>query len=174
MLFTSALFLFLFLPFFFTLYFGARGKYRNGILIGASLIFYFWGEPKFVFIALASLIVDWHLGNRIFVSPSPAQKKIYLALSVSLNVALLLYFKYTNFFVQNLNDFLSWAGWPAIPGTHIALPLGLSFIVFEKITYSFDIYKGIGRPARTLSLYLLYTLLFPKLIAGPIVKYHEI
>ncbi len=173
MVFTSALFLFLFLPLFITLYFGGKEKYRNSLLILSSLIFYFWAEPIFIFVALASLMIDWYLGNRIFMAPA-SQKKIWLALSVSLNGALLLYFKYTNFIVQNLNDLLLKTEGATIHWAHVALPLGLSFIVFEKITYSFDIYKGIGKPARTLGLYLLYTLLFPKLIAGPIVKYHEI
>ncbi len=173
MVFTSPIFLFLFLPLFITLYFGVRERYKNYLLIISSLIFYFWAEPKFIFVALASLVIDWYLGNRIFIAPPP-QKKIWLALSVSINVALLLYFKYTNFIVQNLNDLLLKAAGATIHWTHIALPLGLSFIVFEKITYSFDIYKGTGKPAKTLSLYLVYTLLFPKLIAGPIVKYHEI
>jgi alginate O-acetyltransferase complex protein AlgI len=173
MVFTSAIFLFLFLPLFTTLYFALGKRSRDYFLIFSSLIFYFWAEPKFIFVVFASLVIDWILGKRIFAS-SGSRKKFWRALSISLNVALLIYFKYMNFFVHNLNDLLLKSGWPAISWSSIALPLGLSFIVFEKITYSFDIYKGIGKPARTLGLYLLYALLFPKLIAGPIVKYHEI
>ena len=174
MLFTPPLFLFLFLPVFATTYFLTKDKFKNFVLIAFSLFFYFWAEPRFIFVVLASFTADYFLANAVHRSVDPRKRKILLGVFVSLNVALLAYFKYMNFFVDNVNAVLSRLGGKPVPWTPVALPLALSFIVFEKITYGVDIYKGIGRPARKLALYVLYSLLYPKLIAGPIVKYHEI
>jgi alginate O-acetyltransferase complex protein AlgI len=173
-LFTTPVFLFLFLPVFLTTYFLTKNRFKNAVLIVFSLVFYFWAEPRFIFVVLASLVADWLLGNAIHRSSDARRRKRLVGLFVVLNVALLVYFKYMNFFVDNANTLLSFAGLKPIHWTAVALPLALSFILFEKITYGVDIYRGIGRPARTLPLYVLYSLLFPKLIAGPIVKYHEI
>ncbi len=174
MLFTTPVFLFLFLPVFATTYFLTKNRFKNVVLIIFSLLFYFWAEPRFIFVVLASLVADWLLGNAIHRCTDAHRRKWLVGIFVVLNVALLVYFKYMNFFVENANTLLSLARLKTIQWSAVALPLALSFIVFEKITYGVDIFRGIGRPARTLPLYVLYSLLFPKLIAGPIVKYHEI
>ena len=174
MLFTTPTFLFLFLPLLLTVYFLTADRFKNAVLICFSLAFYFWAEPKFVFVVLASLIIDWWLGNAIHRASALSWRKALVTSFVLLNVGLLAYFKYMNFFVGNVNTLLQRMQWTPVGWTAVALPLALSFIVFEKITYGVDIYRRTGKPARTVSLYILYSLLFPKLIAGPIVKYHEI
>ena len=100
--------------------------------------------------------------------------KLLLALGVVLNLALLVHFKYTHFFIDNLNVVLSGFSVAAIQNPLIALPVGVSFVVFEKITYLVDVYRRVSRPARNLFKYLIYVFFFPKLLAGPIIKYHEI
>lgn len=174
MLFTTPLFLFLFLPFFFLVYL-ISGRYKNIVAVLFSAFFYAWGEPKFIFIVLASLVSDWWMGVRIYrETPGNRFRKIYLAVGVSLNLSLLLYFKYADFFIGNINSLFGPIGFKSLPLLNVALPLGISFITFEKITYLVDIYRGNSSPARTILLYAEYILLFPKLLAGPIVKYHDI
>ena len=174
MLFNSPLFLFLFLPIFLLSYFFAGEKYRNIVGLIASIFFYAWGEPKFIFVIFASAILDWHLGNRLFHSSRITIRKAILLISVFLNVGILFYFKYSYFFVVNLNRVFVKMNLQPISFMKVALPLAVSFIVFEKITYTVDIFKGKGRPAEKISSYLFYVFLFPKLLAGPIVKYHDI
>ena len=133
------------------------------------------GEPKFTFIILISIFFDYYLGDLIYCNIDNAlMKKLYLSAAISLNLGLLVYFKYANFFVENVNALLLDFHVHDIKWIAIALPIGISFIVFEKITYLVDIYNSIGKPARSLRSYALYILLFPKLLAGPIVKYHDI
>lgn len=174
MLFNSPIFLFGFLPIFFLLYFITPNKYKNHVLIFSSIFFYAWGEPVFVFIALASAILDWFLGNIISKSEKIPLRKFALFTSIVANIGLLAYFKYANFFVDSFNRLLAVNHLHPIKIAEIALPLAISFIVFEKITYTVDIYKKIKEPANSIIPYLAYVLLFPKLIAGPIVKYHDI
>jgi alginate O-acetyltransferase complex protein AlgI len=174
MLFNSPLFLFLFLPVVFSAYFLAGRKLRNTVAIIASILFYAWGEPKFIFVVMASAVIDWYLGNGIFRSSGKGARKALLVISIVLNIGILFYFKYTNFFIDNLGKALMTMHLHPVSLAKIALPIGVSFIVFEKITYVVDIFRGTGRPAPSFSSYLLYVLLFPKLLAGPIIKYHDI
>ncbi len=174
MLFNSPLFLFLFLPVVFSAYFLAGRKLRNTVAIIASILFYAWGEPKFIFVVTASAVIDWHLGNGIFHSSGKYARRALLAISIVLNIGILFYFKYTNFFIDNLAKALITMHLQPVSIAQIALPIGVSFIVFEKITYVVDIFRGTGQPAPRFSSYLLYVLLFPKLLAGPIIKYHDI
>lgn len=174
MLFYSQLFLFIFLPLVCLAFFLTKGWYRNLVLILASFLFYFWGEPKFLPVAIISVLADFFICQQIFKYRSTAKARLYLTLGIVLNVLLLSYFKYLDFFIGTFNQafhFFHWQPWPLL---NIALPIGVSFIVFEKITYLVDVYRGVGPPARLLSDYLLYIFLFPKLLAGPIVKYHDI
>ena len=174
MLFNSPLFLFGFVPLFFTLHFLAGKSLRNIIIILASLLFYAWGEPTFIGIVLLSAFFDWFVGNAIFHEHRKAIRQRYLSVGILANVGLLVYFKYANFFVENVNHLLASVHFNPLIFTHIALPIGVSFIVFEKITYLVDIYRHVGAPATSIRSYLLYVLLFPKLLAGPIIKYHDI
>ena len=172
MLFSSPLFLFLFFPL-------VVGVYLfNPVLLLASLFFYAWGEPTFIGVVLVSALADFVLGGQIDKNVRANQAwraKWFVALAVLLNASLLLYFKYFNFGAATLNTILTAAHLtPLRAFAPIALPIGISFIVFEKITYVVDIYKQTGKPARSFFSYLLYVFFFPKLLAGPIIKYHDI
>ena len=170
MLFSTPFFLFVFLPVFFTIYWLLPR--RAPFLLLGSLIFYGWSEPVFLWVVLASACLDWIIGKMIFKEGS--KRKFWVGLGVATNLGLLVYAKYTVFAIQNLNALLAMRGWSTLPVPAIALPLGVSFIVFEKITYLVDLYRRISVPAVSLLNYLNYVFLFPKLLAGPIVKYHDI
>src|ERR1700729_4286403 len=135
MLFNSPLFLFLFLPCLYLLYRLVPSSWQNGTLLVASLLFYSWAEPVFIFWALGSAFLDWILGEIISRRKEPAIRKAAVTLGVSANVALLAYFKYANFFWANLVVFFKKFGLTSSPLLHVALPIAISFIVFEKIPY---------------------------------------
>lgn len=173
MLFSTPFFLFVFLPVFFGLYWFLPS--RRQMLLAGSLIFYGWGEPVFLWVAFASACLDWVLGRYIYnLPPGRGRRKWLVAAGVASNLGLLIYAKYAAFAMQNLNAILASLGVSAFAVPKIALPLGVSFIVFEKITYLVDLYRHAARPAASLFDYLNYVFLFPKLLAGPIVKYHDI
>ena len=175
MLFYEPLFLLVFLPLVFAAFLLLH-RWRGGrlwVLLPASVFFYLWSEPRFVPVVLASCALDFALGG-LLARPGGAGRGALLAVGVCANAGLLVFYKYTGFLVDNLNAVLAAGGAAPVPGVRIALPIGVSFIVFEKITYLADIYRGISRPAPNLRTYLLYVFLFPKLLAGPIIKYHEL
>ncbi len=173
MVFSSITFLLYFLPAFLALYYIAPVKYRNLVLLLSSIVFYSWGAPRFIFVILATTFVDFHLVKKM-QNLIGLQKKVLLAFSVGINLSLLVYFKYSNFFIDNVNVFLEVLGTPSISWAKLALPIGISFYTFESITYSVDVYRGIHKPLKKFWDYQLYIILFPKLIAGPIVRYHDI
>jgi alginate O-acetyltransferase complex protein AlgI len=173
MLFSSPFFIFVFLPTFLVAFLILGARYRDYILLLSGLGFYFWGEPTFCLIAVASAIVDYFLCYKIYQSRNRQHAKGYLVTGVLANLSLLIYFKYTNFLLSNILSLLT-GGKRHFELLHIILPIGVSFIVFEKITYLVDVYRGVGKPANGLLKYLNYVFLFPKLLAGPIIKYHEI
>src|SRR4051794_19912572 len=144
MLFSTPFFLFAFLPVFFALYWFLPA--HRWVLLAGSLVFYGWGEPVFVFVVLLSAVFDWLLGKQISTRGPTA--KWWVALGVTGNLALLIYAKYTSFAVANLNDLFTAGGWKAWPVPQIALPLGVSFIAFEKITYVVDLYRKAAAPAK--------------------------
>lgn len=174
MIFNSPIFLFLFLPVFLGIYFLIPTKGKNLFILLASIIFYSWGEPTFVWVALGSSFVDWVLSKLIWNGKTKLVSKLWLGLSIVLNIGLLFYFKYFNFFIDNVNHFLSILNLKPLGVFEIALPLAVSFITFEKITYVVDVYRKVGHPAKNILDYFTYVLIFPKLIAGPIIKYHDI
>jgi alginate O-acetyltransferase complex protein AlgI len=170
MVFSSALFLFYFLPVFLLIHQFLANKYKNGFTLIASICFYAWGAPDFVLIALGSIIADFFIVN--IMSSSNKRRLFLLWVSILLNLSFLIYFKYFNFFIDNLNLLLGSA--EPIQWTEILLPIGISFFTFQKISYSIDIYRREEKPLERLIDYSLYILLFPQLIAGPIVRYKEI
>lgn len=173
MLFSTPFFLFVFLPVFLAFYWLIPAR-RPLLLIG-SAIFYGWSEPIFLLVVFASATLDWSLGRWIVaLPPGHRRRKLYVACGVVSNLGLLVYFKYAAFAVTNFNALLGSASPHRFHVPEIALPLGVSFIVFEKITYVVDLYRGTAKPAASLLDYCNYVLLFPKLLAGPIVKYHDI
>jgi len=171
--FNSPFFLLVFLPIILALAWFVRGNARLMAILLGSLFFYAWGEPWFVFVVFGSAWIDYFLSHRLARTEDLHHRKVIVGVGVFANLALLAYFKYFAFFLGNLNGLLSRLGMDQTPVWEILLPLGISFIIFEKITYLVDIYRGISKPAERFSYYLLYTFFFPKLLAGPIVKYHD-
>ena len=175
MLFYEPLFLFLFLPTFYLLYLAGERRYglRLGVILLGSLVFYLWSDPLFPLLVVVSSVADWFIAAGI-ARAAPGRAKLLLTLGVLLNLAMLVHFKYTHFLLDNLNAVLTGFSWRAIENPLIALPVGVSFVVFEKITYLVDVYRRVSQPARNLLNYMAYVFFFPKLLAGPIIKYHEI
>ncbi|MBW0000475.1 MAG: MBOAT family protein [Verrucomicrobia bacterium] len=173
MLFTAPVFLFFFLPAFLALYFALRGR-RNAVILAGSLFFYAWAEPRFIFWVLSSAVLDWWLSRLIAGAPRQSAKRAWLTTGITANLALLLWFKYANFLYGSLLAMCARAGIGPPPLAHIALPIAISFIVFEKITYLVDVYRRVANPANDIFSYLTYVFFFPKLLAGPIIRYHDI
>ncbi len=171
MLFYEPLFLFLFFPVTFAAYLAVRrrGTARVLVLLVASLFFYLWSEPLFVPVVLLTCVTDFLLARLV-----AGGRRWALPAGVLINLGMLVYYKYTGFAVDNLDVLLVSAGLAPWHVGQIALPIGVSFIVFEKITYLVDIARRRSKPAPDFATYLLYVFLFPKLLAGPIIKYHEL
>ena len=173
MVFSSFTFVFLFLPVFLIAYFLSPKKSRNLTLLLFSYIFYAWGAPEVVWILLLSSTTDFFL-SKYFSRAENKYKKHSFILSILLNVGLLTYFKYANFFVAETNKLLAVLGIDNLHWTEIALPIGISFFTFQKISYLVDVYRKDVEPSSTLANYLLYVVSFPQLIAGPIVRYRDV
>lgn len=140
----------------------------------ASFLFYGWGEPRFVLAVFVTTILDFLLVRMMDKSSDPSKRKLFLILSLSVNVGLLFYFKYFNFFIDNTSSLLSVFGSEGIHMAKIILPIGISFFTFESITYAVDVYRRVHKPLENFWEYQMYIIFFPKLIAGPIVRYHDI
>jgi len=175
MVFSSFIFLFAFLPATLATYYLSPPRGRNGVLLAASLFFYAWGAPRFVLVLLAGTWIDWTISRRIAaLALGAASRRRWLVASLSLNLALLAYFKYATFGVAQLGRLASALGLGSFPLVEVALPIGISFFTFHKISYVVDVYRGVSKPAASFALCLLYICLFPHLIAGPIVRYHDV
>lgn len=172
MLFSSILFLCIFLPLVLVAYHIVGHKYRNYILLVSSLVFYAWGAPKFVFLLLASLAVNFYVVQQIHKDAN--HKQFYLWSSVLINLGLLAYFKYANFFIDNFNALLEIAGKQPVQWTSVVLPIGISFFTFQSMTYTIDVYRKVHEPLEKITDYFLYILMFPQLIAGPIVRFNTV
>ncbi|MEI6124788.1 MAG: MBOAT family O-acyltransferase [Bacteroidota bacterium] len=173
MVFSSVLFLFFFLPVTLFLYYLADKKYKNLVALLASVVFYAWGAPLFVFVILGSIVCDFLFAKFIFKSTG-LKRKVFLALAITLNVGILIYFKYANFFVDNANSMLGAMGFHEMHWVKIALPIGISFFTFHEMSYIIDVYRGVKPPMKSIWNYALYILFFPQLIAGPIIRFNEI
>lgn len=171
MVFSGTLFLVYFLPVFWTLYLLAPKGAKNYVALLASTFFYAWGAPLFVFVVFGSMYADFWLVSKF---KKDAKRKFLLSLSVILNVGLLSYFKYANFFVENVNSALTSFGFESVEWTQVALPIGISFFTFQKLSYTVDVFRGKHKALEKFSDYALYIILFPQLIAGPIVRFSEI
>ena len=173
MVFSSILFIFYFLPIFFLLYYLADKRFKNAVILCGSVFFYAWGAPIFIFILLATTIVDFYVVRFMASQTGKRQRVALMCISLCINLGLLFYFKYSNFFVENINYLLSRVGVREITWVKLVLPIGISFYTFETITYVVDVYRGIHKPLRNFWDYQLYIILFPKLIAGPIIRFHD-
>lgn len=148
---------------------------RRSVLLFSSLIFYAWAEPVFIWVVLFSALMDYQLGRQISRWPARTwSRRLAVFAGVVSNLGLLMIIKYGAFLISNINVLGGTLGVPPLPAPSFLLPLGISFIVFEKITYLVDLERAVARPAPSFFDYLNYVFLFPKLLAGPIVKYHEI
>ena len=174
MVFSSNIFLFFFLPIFLIAYFATPKKFRNYTLLLFSLIFYAYGAPDFVFLLVGECIVNYFLVKHLAKTEKRGTKRLLCALSIILSLGLLLYFKYANFLVENLNAILGWMHHEPIPWMKVALPIGISFFTFQSITYTLDVYRNVTPPSKKLTDYVLYIMMFPQLIAGPIVNYNSV
>lgn len=174
MVFSSTIFLLYFLPIFLLAYHLIGKRYKNICILIASVLFYSWGAPKFVFVILGSTILDYYIVRLLYQSKEQTKRKLLLAASITTNLGLLLFFKYANFFVENVNEVLSIIGFNNLAWTKIALPIGISFYTFQTLTHSIDIYRGLHAPLNKLTDYLMYIMSFPQMIAGPIVRYNSI
>lgn len=171
MVFSDLLFMFRFLPLVLIVYFLAPRFLKNGVLLIVSLIFYGWGEPKYILIMFISIFVDYLAASKI---EKHRDKKFwmrfYLSLSIVSNLGLLMTFKYANFFIEQVNNLLGLE----IASMALTLPLGISFYTFQTMSYTLDVYSGRVKAERNLIDFGAYVCLFPQLIAGPIVKYVDI
>lgn len=174
MVFSSNIFLFFFLPIFLIAYFVTPQKFRNYTLLLFSLIFYAYGAPDFVFLLVGECIVNYFIVRGMAKTEKTGTKKWLCALSVIMALGLLLYFKYANFFMENLNAILGWMHHEPVGWMKVALPIGISFFTFQSITYTIDVYRGTTPPSNKLTDYVLYIMMFPQLIAGPIVNYNSV
>jgi len=173
MVFSSVVFILFFLPIFLSLYHFTPSKYKNAVLLGSSIFFYAWGAPLFIFVLLLSTVIDFYLVGQLYRARGALKKK-WLIASLVMNLGLLAYFKYANFFIENLNFFLKQIGVESLSWTSVVLPIGISFYTFQTLTYSIDVYRNNAVPQKKLSNYVLYIMLFPQMIAGPIVRYNTI
>lgn len=173
MLFPSIIFLFYFLPVFFLVYYVVGEKYKNAVILAGSIFFYAWGAPKFIFVLLGTTIIDFYVVQAMARQEKKWLSKLLLCASLSINLGLLFYFKYCNFFIDNLNYILQHIGLKEVVWARLLLPIGISFYTFETITYVVDVYRREHQPLRKFWDYQLYIILFPKLIAGPIIRFHD-
>lgn len=174
MVFSSITFLFLFLPIALLLYFIAGDRFRNLLLLVASLFFYAWGETFFVIIMVASITANYAAGLLIERFRADRRSKILLGAAITINLGMLCGFKYTNFLVDNFNQFLVWLSVSPIRVDPVHLPIGISFFTFQAITYVVDVYRKEASVQRNPINIGLYISLFPQLIAGPIVRYNTV
>lgn len=175
MVFSSPIFLFGFLPLALLLYYLSPRLLKNITLLIFSLIFYSWGEVFYSIVMIISITANYYVGGLIDkYHDIPQCRKLWLTVGVVVNLLLLISFKYVNFIADNLNTIFSIAGLSTIELSPIHLPLGISFFTFQAISYIVDVYRREVRYQRNILDLALYISLFPQLIAGPIVRYHDV
>ena len=174
MVFASPIFLFLFLPLTLAAYFAVPRGWRNGVLLVASLVFYAWGEAPYLALVLGSVAFNFIVGGAIGRSDDAARRKRWLVAGVAGNLIVLGIFKYANFAVANVNALAPILAITPLALAAIPLPLGISFFTFHPISNVVDVYKGNAKAEHNLPRFALYILLFPQLIAGPIIRWRDI
>ncbi len=180
MVFSSPLFLFLFLPIVLALYAMLPGiRSRNACLLVVSLLFYAWGEVAFIFLLLASTLINWFLGLRVDREQDPRRRKSAVTLAITLNIGLLVFFKYASAGIINdvnavANTVLSIFHLPEMQIGDVRLPIGISFFTFHALSYVVDIYRRKSSAARNPADTALYIFFFPQLVAGPILRWSAI
>lgn len=170
MVFSSLVFLFVFLPIVLVLYYLSSKKYRNYLLLLASLFFYAWGEPTYVVIMLVSIGANYLCGLLVDEKRADKVRVTGVVISVIFNICMLGVFKYSGFFVKNINTAFN----TSLPVPEIALPLGISFFTFQAMSYVIDVYRKDAKVQKNIFDLSLYISLFPQLVAGPIVRYQTV
>ncbi len=170
MVFSSAIFILVFLPIVFALNYFIKSEYSNIFLLIASLLFYAWGEPMFIFLMLVIIVINWSIGIAICKAKGKLKNLIFIA-GVICDLGILGYYKYAIFFVSTINNIL---GKNIIAEPEIALPIGISFFTFQAISYIADVYNKKTSASHNPVNVALYISFFPQLIAGPIVRYRDI
>jgi len=170
MVFSSLVFLFVFLPITLSLYYISPRKMKNLLLLILSLIFYAWGEPIYIFLMIFSAVTDYFHGLLIAKYKGKYLSKIFLLSSIIINIGVLSFFKYADFFIENINFLLG----TDIELLNLPLPIGISFYTFQTMSYTIDVYRGKMQPQKNPIALAMYVCLFPQLIAGPIVRYESI
>ena len=170
MLFSSVPFLFYFLPAVLIVYFLVPKRAKNGVLLLSSLVFYGWGEPRYLPVMLVSILQGYIFGRLIERFRDTRRAKLFLVLSVLLSLGTLAYFKYADFMIANLNALTGLS----VPLLRLALPVGISFYTFQILSYTVDVYRGTVPAQRNFIDLAAYIAMFPQLIAGPIVRYSDI
>lgn len=173
MIFTSPVFLFGFLPILLLIYFSAPSRLKNPILLLSSIVFYAWGEVFYTGVMLVSIVINYYVGLHI-TKNTWGNRKLILSIGVASNLILLGTFKYANFISDNINIVLNAISLPSYDLAPIHLPLGISFFTFQAISYIVDVYRKEAVAQKNILDLALYISLFPQLVAGPIVRYHDI
>ncbi|MCK5829337.1 MAG: MBOAT family protein [Methylococcales bacterium] len=174
MLFSSPAFLFFFLPIVLSLYYLFPDKARNNLLLVASLLFYAWGELYYVLLMLFSIFINYGFGLAVQPNKPDKSRKIVLGIAITSNLLILIGFKYANFITDNINILLSELSLKTITLAQIPLPIGISFFTFQAMSYVIDVYKKEAKVQKNIFDLALYISLFPQLIAGPIVRFHDV
>lgn len=169
MVFSSLMFMFVFLPIVLLIYFALPKKFRNFFLLIADLFFYGWGEPILVLLMIFSIVINWIAGLLIGKTESQKIKKLILILSVIIDLGMLGYFKYAGFITNTLK-----LAFPGITPIEVPLPIGISFYTFQIMSYTIDVYRGDTEVQKNIVSFGTYVSLFPQLIAGPIVRYSDV
>jgi len=173
MIFSSIIFLCVFMPAVFIAYYLCPAKSRNLLLLLASLVFYAWGEPGYILVMVSSIIINYLAGRLVSTYKEklmPVKAKAVFIISIILNICILFFFKYTGFFIQIINN----TGFTKIPLIDIALPIGISFYTFQTMSYIADVYTGTTKAQKNLVNFAMYVSMFPQLIAGPVVRYGQV
>lgn len=169
MVFSSMIFMWVYLPVTVIGYHMAGRKYKNIFLVLASLFFYAWGEPIYIFLMLFSIVFNWKMG--VWIEKAVEKRKLILIADIIINVAILAVFKYLDMMISVINTIL---GSDKIPLKELALPIGISFYTFQAMSYIIDLYRGKYKAQKSIISLALYISFFPQLIAGPIVRYADI
>ena len=170
MLFSSISFIYYFLPITLLLYFMAPKKLRNYVLLVSSMVFYFFGEPIYVLLLVLSSVSDYIWSLLIEKFRGQKKTKMFLIMSLIINLGLLGFFKYIDFFIGSVNAVFG----TDIPVTGVPLPIGISFFTFQTMSYTIDVYRGRASAQRNFGTFATFVCLFPQLIAGPIVRYTDV
>lgn len=174
MVFSSLIFIFGFLPAFFAIYHLAKPQHRSYVIVAGSYVFYAWWRLDFAFLLFAVTSWTYLIGNRLAGTGEISSRKRILALSVTVNLAVLGYFKYCNFFIDSLEALLNGGEAFSWIWGQVILPVGISFYIFQSISYLVDLYRGSAEPPRRFIDFCAFNALFPQLIAGPVLRYKDL